>query len=386
MTHPQLSDAVEWLRRLVAFDTSPGNSNKPLVNMVSERLADSGIRGIQMDGGKDNTSFFATIGPESDGGVVLSGHTDVVSVADQKWTASPFELAQRDGKLFARGSCDMKGFLSCALAMAPVFASAKLTKPVHLAFSRDEEIACAGSEDMLKLISQTGMRPAMALIGEPTLMKIVAGHKTGLTMRTVFRGSPAHSSMPSAGVSAIPYAARFVGYLESVERQMQSQADSASPFHPPHGTINVGTMHGGSALNILAEQCVLEWHYRGMPQDDIEEFQAAADAYLQNELLPEMKQNGHPADIVSERTSWYPGLSPDDSPALDMAKALTDETTTESVSFGTEAGYFQRDGIPAVVIGPGNIDQAHKPDEFIEASQLEKCLHFLTALQSKLAQ
>lgn len=384
--HPRLPAAVEWLRQLVAFDTTPPKSNKPLVAHIAARLRDeNGIDGAQTDGGEDKTTFFATVGPRTDGGAVLSGHTDVVEAAGQKWSSPPFALRESGGKLFARGACDMKGFLACALASAPAFAAAPLKKPVHFAFSRDEEIACAGSEDMLEMIGRCGMRPGAAFIGEPTRMKIVAGHKTGLTMRTVFHGSPAHSSVPSAGVSAIPFAARFVAHLEDLERKMRDAADPASPFNPPYGTINVGTIHGGTALNIFAEHCALDWHYRGMPEDDMDGFAAAIDSYLQRTLLPEMRRGGHPADIGNARMSSYPGLSPDESSALSLAKTLAGETDYEVVSFGTEAGYFQRAGIPAVVIGPGDINQAHKPDEFVEKTQLSECLFFLEKLCAHLS-
>ena len=384
-THPLLSAAEEWLRQLVAFDTTPPQSNKAMVAHIAARLQnENGVHGKQMDGGENKTSFFATIGPQTSGGAMLSGHTDVVAVDGQQWSSSPFALRESGGKLFARGACDMKGFLSCALASAPSFVSAPLKKPVHLAFSRDEEIACAGSEDMLEMIRRSGMRPAAAFVGEPTRMKIVAGHKTGLTMRTEFRGHPAHSSDPSAGVSAVPYAAKFVSYLESAEQKMRLAADPDSPFRPPYGTINVGIIRGGTALNIFAEKCVLDWHYRGMPEDDMEKFAADANEYLQTELLPEMRRGGHPAEIVNAKMSSYPGLSPEESEAFAIAKSLTGETRGDVVSFGTEAGYFQRDGIPSVVIGPGDIAQAHKPDEFIEKAQLAECLHFLDGLRAHL--
>lgn len=384
--HPRLESAVEWLRELVAFDTTPPQSNKALVAHIAARLRnENGIDGAMLDGGEDKTSFLAAVGPKTDGGVVLSGHTDVVSTDGQEWSSPPFSLREADGKLFARGACDMKGFLACVLAAAPDFAAADLKKPVHFAFSRDEEIACAGSQDMLRLIRESGMRPGAAIIGEPTRMKIVAGHKTGLTMRTVFRGSPAHSSVPAAGVSAIPFAARFVCHLRDWEDEMRANADSASPFAPPYGTINVGMIEGGTALNIFAERCTLHWHYRGMPGDDTDAFADATDDYLQNTLLPEMRRGGHPADIVNTRTSFYPGLTPEESEALSLARALSGETGYEVVSFGTEAGYFQKDGIPAVVIGPGDIAQAHKPDEFVEKTQLSECLLFLEKLRARLS-
>ncbi|MGI9307326.1 MAG: acetylornithine deacetylase [Gammaproteobacteria bacterium] len=390
MTHPRLPAAVEWLQQLAAFDTTPAKSNKPMVAHIARRLREeNGICGAQKDGGEYKTTFLARIGPDAPGGVALSGHTDVVDVAGQNWTLPPFELTEKDGRLHARGACDMKGFLACALAMAPVFAAAPLKKPAFLAFSRDEEIACAGSEDMLQMFAECNNRPESAIVGEPTRMQTVAGHKTGLTFRTIFYGSAAHSSMPAAGISAIPFAARFVSYLQSLENKMAENAASGaasnSPFTPPYGTINVGTIRGGTALNIFAAQCEMEWHYRGMPEDSLEEFAAAADAYLQKTLLPEMLAGGHPADIINKQLSSYPGLLPEESPALRLVESLTGNAKREAVSFGTEAGHFQRGGIAAVVIGPGDIQQAHKPDEYIEIPQLAECLTFLEKLSAHLS-
>ena len=383
--HQRLEAATEWLRELTAFETVPGRSNKPMAARIAARLADEcSARVLQKDGGNDNTSLLAVIGPEVGGGVALSGHTDVVETAGQQWSASPFALAEKDGKLFARGACDMKGFLACALASAPMFAQAKLRRPILLAFSRDEEIACAGSEDMLALIAESGLKPSAAIVGEPTRMKIVAAHKTGLTMRTVFRGVAAHSSMPKAGVSAIPFAARFVSHLQDLESAMTARAESPSPFDPPHGTINVGTIRGGTALNIFAEECAMDWHYRGMPEDDMDAFAAGVDSFLQNELLPQMRQGGHAASIVNTRLSSYPGLIPRPSPALTLAEELTGDSGRRAVSFGTEAGHFQQHGIDAVVVGPGDINQAHKPDEYIEISQLEECLRFMDRLCARM--
>ena len=386
MTHPRLPAAVEWLRQLAAFNTIPANSNKPLVAHLARRLhEENGITGAQLPGGEDKVSFFTTIGPKTDGGIVLSGHTDVVDVIGQEWTTPPFAPVEKNDKLFARGACDMKGFLSCALAMAPVFVAAKLKKPVHFAFSRDEEIACAGTADMLAMIAASGMTPAAVLVGEPTQMQIVAGHKAGLTMHTCFYGTPAHSSTPAAGVSAIPFAVRFVAHLEHLESDMVAAADSASRFVPPHGTINVGVIKGGTALNILAAQCEMEWHYRGMPADDLDAFENAINDFLQNTLLPQMRASGHPANITNRRMAFYPGLEPAASPALQLAQTLTGSHRHAVVSFGTEAGHFQRAGIPAVVVGPGNISQAHKPDEYIELEQLSQCLYFLDKLCAHLA-
>ena len=386
MTHPRLSDAVEWLRQLVAFDTIPAHTNKPLIAHIARRLRDEhNIVGVELPGGADKVSFLATIGPSIGGGVALSGHTDVVDVVGQDWSASPFSLIEKDDKLYARGACDMKGFLACALAMTPVFAAAPLAKPIYLAFSRDEEIGCAGSEDMLQMFADCGRMPAAAIIGEPTRMQIVAGHKTGLTMKTEFLGSAAHSSRPAAGVSAVTFAVRFAAHLQQLEAEMKAAAVADSPFDPPHGTINVGIISGGTALNILAARCVMDWHYRGMPESDVDDFAAAIESYLQKTLLSEMRGGGHAADIISTRLSSYPGLVAQPSAALSLAQTLAPQARQEVASYGTEGGHFQRAGIPATVIGPGDIEQAHKPDEFIALEQLSQCLHFLDGLCAHLS-
>lgn len=264
---------------------------------------------------------------------------------------------------------------------------------MHLAFSRDEEIACAGTQDMLRMISDSGLKPAAAIIGEPTRMGIIAGHKSGLTMHTTFHGTAAHSSMPAAGVSTIPYAAQLISHLAQCEADMAANANTQSPFNPPHSTINVGTIHGGTALNIFAARCDLEWHFRGIPEDDMDQFAAAINDYLQNKLLPQMRASGHPADIENTRVSSYPGLVAEESAAVQLARQLiancnppSDDDKIEVVSFGTEAGYFQRAGIPSVVIGPGDIDQAHKPDEYIDITELDLCLQFMDNLCDYLQQ
>ena len=384
--HPHLSQAIEWLRQLVAFDTIPANDNKPLVAHIAARLRqEHNINSHQMAADNGKVSFLATIGPKVEGGIVLSGHTDVVDTAGQNWTSPPYELLEKNDNLYARGSCDMKGFLACALAMTPVFAAANLTRPIHLAFSRDEELGCAGSPDMIRMIGLHNLRPAIAIIGEPTLMQTIAGHKTGLAMKTEFFGSPAHSSMPDAGISAIPYAARLVLYLKDKEAANRAAADLSSPFNPPYGTANVGIIEGGVALNIFAEYCKVTWHYRGMPQENVDAFVADVEDFLQNTLLPDMRASGHPVDIINTRTSSYPGLLFGDSPAIALVESLTDNRERHVVSFGTEAGYFQQANIPAVVIGPGSIEQAHKPDEFIAIEQLSECLYFLDKIRAHLS-
>ena len=392
--HPKLPQAIEWLSQLVAFETISHRSNLDMMRHIEAELGRQGIAStLKLTQAGDKAGLLATIGPQVDGGVVLSGHTDVVDVAGQDWSTPPFQLSERDGRLYGRGSCDMKGFIACALAMVPVFQGAQLARPVHLAFSRDEEIGCLGCADILALIAEAKLKPEVAIIGEPTNMKTVVGHKAGMTACTRFKGVPGHSSMPSNGISAIPYAARFITHLNDwqeerrlhVDRDARRHGDEPE-FDPPYSTINVGTVQGGTALNIFAGDCEVNWHYRGMPGDNLDDLLAQVEDFLHNKLEPEMRATGQPAAIANEVKNTYPGLTPvADSPAQQLAAALTGDNSGQVVSFGTEAGHFQTAGIAAVVLGPGSIEQAHKPDEFIDIRQLSQCLHFLDRLAAKLA-
>lgn len=375
-----LDAAMEWLRRLVGFNTVSARSNKPLTDYVAERLQrELGVKCAQITAAGDKTTLLATFGPQADGGVVLSAHADVVPTAGQDWRSPPFELTRKGDRLYGRGTCDMKGFIACVLALAPQFQKARLKTPLHLALSRDEEIGCVGVPDVLRLIQDSGMRPAAALVGEPTAMRAVIGHKGSVAFKTKFRGRPAHGSTPADGVSAIQFAARFVTYLENLEAEMSANAPP-SAFEPPYGTINVGVINGGGALNIIPEHCELQWHYRPMPEEDLDAFNARINRFLQNELLPQMRRNGHPAGVVNTAESESPGLQARPSAATELVEKLTGEPARDIASIHTEAGQFQRAGLPAVVIGPGSISEAHKPNEFIEIAQMERCLRFLTNL------
>ena len=220
-----LDDAIRWLGELVAFDTISAHSNKPLIDYIERELrTQCGIEGVQLPTADGKSSYFATIGPRVDGGIVLSGHTDVVPVDGQDWATNPFEIVQKDGRIYGRGTCDMKGFIACVLALVPIFQKAPLKKPLHLAFSRDEEVGCAGADDILQLVADSGLKPSMALVGEPSNMQTIWGHKGGYTMKTTFRGTPAHSSLPATGVSTIPYAARFITYLEQLEKDLAEKS------------------------------------------------------------------------------------------------------------------------------------------------------------------
>lgn len=386
MAHPLLSETLALLSSLVAHNTDPTRSNQALVTEVETYLRECGLTAITApDESGEKISLLCRIGPETDGGIVLSGHTDVVSVEGQHWQTPPFALNERDGCYYARGACDMKGFIACVLAQAPHFAAAKLNKPVYIALSRDEEIGSVGMPQMLDMVGQSGTAPAAAIVGEPTQMKIVAGHKAGYEMLTIFTGAEAHSSMPAAGSSANVPAARFIVFLEELSEAMTKQPVADSLFNPPYGTINIGIVRGGTAKNIIAGKCVVDWHYRSLPHEDPEVIIEKARRYAAEVLLPQMRAGGHQAAIEVVTESSYPGLTPDEnSPALQLARQLTGEADYQVVSFGADSGHWQRGGIPAVLVGPGSIEQAHKPDEFITADQLSRCLVFLDNLREYL--
>ena len=388
MSHPLLSNTVSLLTTLTSFNTESELSNLELVRHVDGYLRDAGIKTtIKKDDSGDKASLLAVMGPANDGGVVLSGHTDVVSVRGQHWQTPPFELSEKDGRLHARGACDMKGFIACVLAQAPAFAAATLKKPALIALSRDEEIGSVGMPDMLALIRESGLSPAAAVVGEPTRMRVVAGHKSGFEMRTIFTGIAAHSSTPDDGVSATVPAARFVVFLADLSARMAATPTVESPFNPPYGIINIGIIRGGNARNIIADRCEVQWHYRPLPQDDAAAVVAEAQRHAEKVLLPMMRGGGHPAKVETVTDAAYPGLLPQpQSAAVLLAQQLLGEDGFSVAPYGADAGYFQQAGIPAVIVGPGDIAQAHKPDEFIAVDELERCLHFLDKLLAHLKQ
>ena len=384
-SHPRLRQAVSLLGDLVRMDTSQPRPTLPLIKYAVKKLRGAGADCRVMSGAKG--AIFATVGPRrAEGGVILSAHADVVDAAGQKWRTPPFAMTRDGDRFYGRGTCDMKGFVACVLASMPMFSAAKLKRPVHFALSSDEEIGSVGMPDVLKLMRESGAKPALAIVGEPTRMIPVAGHKAGYEMRTVFRGVAAHSSTPEDGVSAVAEAAKFAVFLEDLTARMGREAKGDSPFHPPHGIINVGIIRGGSARNIIAPECEMEWHYRPLPEDDAKGVLAEVEGYLA-EAEARMKAGGRhsEAGVENHTESSYPGLKVDlESPALKLAGRLLGREDWTTAPYGADAGYFQEAGIPAALTGPGDIAQAHKPDEFIEASELEKCLTFLEALRDEL--
>lgn len=375
--------ALDLVRDLIAFDTTSRGSNLALIDYAQALLEKVGARcrrSYSEDGGKAN--LFATLGPDGDGGFVLSGHTDVVPVDGQDWSSDPFKPEVRDGKLYGRGSCDMKGFVGTALALASDIAKAKLKRPIHFALSYDEEVGCVGVKGLLDDLKAQNLKPALAVIGEPTGMKIVGAHKGGAKLVTKCCGREHHSSGPEKGANAVMMAGEFVALLNSVWDELR--ADSDPRFDPPHSTVQATVIHGGTAVNILAREANVTWEYRCLPDRDPEKIIARVQQRAAAEILPKYQRRAPEAKFDTALHAHYPGLAMDeDSPAVRLARELTGANRVEAVAYGTEAGHFQSYGIPAVICGPGSIDQAHRPDEFCALSELEACENFLRKLIAK---
>ena len=376
-----IQSAVSILGDLVAFDTTSRNSNLQLVDYVEDFLDQRGILSLRVDhepGRKAN--LYATIGPEQPGGIVLSGHTDVVPVDGQSWSVDPFSLTKRDDRLYGRGTADMKGFLAVALASVDHFNSLKLERPIHLAFSCDEEVGCRGVRPLIQYLVQNLPQPAAVIVGEPTLMKVVNAHKTAVSFETEVMGYEAHSSAAHQGVNAIMVAAELVHELTTIARELKAGGLTTTGFDPPYTTVHVGTVAGGTARNIVPRRCSFLWETRLLPGDDADRVPQRLRAVAEK-LLPEMRAVSPECSITTRISNLVPGLEPQaGSPAESLALHLAQENGTGAVSYATEAGLFQQAGIASIICGPGSIEHAHKPDEFIAASEIEACLAFMKRL------
>ena len=381
-----LARTVEILEKLIAFPTISPDSNLEMIAFMADHLGQLGARVNTFTspcGTKAN--LFATLGPEGDGGIVLSGHSDVVPVAEQDWTSDPFTLAQRDGLLFGRGTCDMKGFIAATLAMAEDYAALDLTRPVHFAFTHDEETGCIGAQALVEELKAQGLKPAIAIIGEPTEMRIIEGHKGCCEYTTRFTGLEGHGSQPARGVNAAEYAVRYVTKLMELRHDLMARSPKDSRFEPPYTTVNIGRIAGGVAHNVIVGKAEVEWEFRPVQDSDYTFVHAELDAYTNDVLLPAMRAVHPAAHIEVETMGEVAGLMPmEDNEARDLCAALTGGNGVDVVAFGTEAGLFQSLGMSAVVCGPGSIEQAHKPDEFIAPDQLQACLAMLQGLSKKL--
>jgi acetylornithine deacetylase len=378
----RVNSAVAVLDRLIAFESLPGQPNLDFIGYIRDYLASHGIESfLSLDDSGTRANLHAWIGPDVDGGVVLNGHTDVVPVDGQAWTSDPFQLTRRDGRLYGRGTVDMKGFLACMLAAVPHFQAQPLTRPVHLTFCYDEEIGGIGAPHLVAQIAAQGLRPAAAVIGEPTEFRIVSGHKGGFEMRTEIVGLAGHAADPRKGVNAIFFAGRFIAKLEEMAGQLAAEARDRSAFDPPYSTINVGTLHGGTARNVIAGHCVIDWELRPIPGEDGHAIVAEIDRFAREELLPEMRALAPQASILTVEHAIVPPLDPADaSAAVALISEITGINATECVSFGTDAGHFCQGGISTAVFGPGSITRAHRPDEYIEERELAACLAFFDNL------
>ncbi|SDI62560.1 acetylornithine deacetylase [Lutimaribacter saemankumensis] len=373
---------VDILGDLIAFPTVSADSNLELIAYLANRLGDVGAHvQVMTDESGHKANLFATIGPETDGGIVFSGHSDVVPAEEQGWSADPFEMVARDGNFYGRGTCDMKGFIAAAMAMAPRLAEVRLRRPVHFAFTYDEEVGCLGAQHLVRELAQTGLRPATAIIGEPTMMRIIEGHKGCCEYTTRFHGLEGHGSAPDRGVSAVEYAARYIMRLLELREDLKPRAPAGSRFDPPWSTLQVGRIHGGVAHNVIAGDAEVEWELRPVQASDKSYVTEEIARYANEVLLPAMRAVHPEATIATEVIGDVQGLEPaTENEARDIIQRLTGQNGADVVAFGTEAGLFQSLGMSAVVCGPGSIEQAHRADEFVSADQLRQCVDMLEKL------
>jgi acetylornithine deacetylase len=371
------------LSDLVGFDTVSDRSNLPLIAYIENYLAGFGITGRRLlDATGQKASLWVTIGPQDRPGIVLSGHTDVVPVERQPWTGDPFKMAERDGRYYGRGTTDMKGFVAVCLAMVPEIRSADLKMPIHLAISYDEEVGCVGVRPMLREIGKAPVKALGCFVGEPTQMQIIIGHKGKHGVRATFRGKSCHSSIAPQGVNAVEYAAELITEVRRRADRLANEGARDELYDVAHTTLLTSIAQGGTALNIVPDECVLEFEARGLGMHESKEVTDAIVAWAKAEIEPRMRKRDPGCGIAFEEILEYPALDmKPDHPLVALAKQLSGRNSHGKVSFGTEASLFvDMAGIPTVVIGPGSIEQAHKPDEFIEIAELAKCAGFIERL------
>jgi acetylornithine deacetylase len=361
------------LARLIAFPSVSTSSNLDLIHFCRNWLESHGVESnLIMNPEGDKANLFATIGPRVEGGVVLSGHTDVVPVEGQVWSSDPWTLTERNGRLYGRGATDMKGFDALVLALVPDMVQAPLRRPVHIALSYDEEIACRGAPSMVRAMAETIPTPSAVVVGEPTRHAVVTGHKASVQLRTQVTGHAVHSSRIDQGVSAVMNAARLITWHEDSMEENKRRIDPANPFEPPYTTLHCGMMAGGSAANIVSSSAWFFSDIRAIPTESPEEYLDRYGAYIREVIEPRMKAVIPEAGIAVEVIAEVPGLRPEtDGAAERLMRRLTGDNGSHVVSYGTEAGIFQKVGWSTVVCGPGDIDQAHQPDEYIEISEFE---------------
>ncbi|NIG33983.1 acetylornithine deacetylase [Pantoea sp. ICBG 828] len=370
------------LEHLVAFDTTSRESNLALIDFCWRYLSGLGVTcELMHNAERSKANLYARLGPAGSGGVMLSGHSDVVPVDGQTWTVPPFALTERDGKLYGRGTADMKGFLACMLAAVPHFLAQPLRQPLHLAISYDEEVGCLGVRSLVEALAQRSDRPAICLIGEPTELRPVLGHKGKLAMRCEVQGAACHSAYAPQGVNAIEYAAKLIQRLTVIGERLAAPERQDARFDPPFTTVQTGVIHGGRALNIVPDACSFDFEVRTLPQEDAQQVAEELVAYAQQTLEPQMRAVQPASAIRFSPLSAYPGLdTAAHSAAAQLIARLSGSDSFGTVAFGTEGGLFAAAGIPCVVCGPGSMEQGHKPDEFITLAQLDACDSLLRRL------
>ncbi len=372
----------DLLADLIAFDTTSRESNLALIDYVRAYLAGLGIDSeLLFNAERSKANLYARIGPAGTGGVMLSGHSDVVPVDGQTWTLPAFALSERDGRLYGRGTADMKGFIACVLAALPRFLDAPLRLPLHIAISYDEEVGCLGVRSLVERLRASPERPAICLIGEPTEMRPVLGHKGKLAMRCEVHGAACHSAYAPQGVNAIEYAAKLIGRLGEIGERLTAPEHHDSRFDPPYSTVQTGVIQGGRALNIVPAECRFDFEMRALPADDPQQVAAELRDYAERELLPRMRAVSAASDIRFSELSSYPGLLTDAaSDAARLLALIAEREDFTTVAFGTEGGLFDEAGVATVVCGPGSMEQGHKPDEFVSLDQLARCDAMLARL------
>jgi acetylornithine deacetylase len=377
-----VQSSKDILSALVSFDTVSRNSNLDLIAWVEGYLDKLGVKHQRVyDETGQKSNLWATLGPKDAPGFILSGHTDVVPVDDQNWTDSPFKLTERDGKLYGRGSTDMKGYVACCLAAVPDMLKANLKRPLHLAFSYDEEVGCWGVRRMIPKIVEGAAKPIACFVGEPTGMDVVIGHKGKRSIKVIVRGRTCHSSLAPLGVNAVEYAARVIAKIRDIGDRLAKDGARDGLYDVPFSTAHTGYLHGGTALNIVPDIATFEFEFRVLPADNSDTFMKEVVDYAKNVLEPEMKAVAPEAGFEFQDRGEFAGLDTSaEAEVTLLTKHLTGRNSHSKVAYGTEGGLFSQAGIPTVVCGPGSIDQAHKADEWIAISELEKCGKFIDRL------
>ncbi|MDE0994913.1 MAG: acetylornithine deacetylase [Rhodospirillales bacterium] len=383
MTDPKVLQLIE---KLISYDTTSRNSNLDIIKFIEDYLAGHGVKStLVYNEGEGKANLYATLGDQTKSGIMLSGHTDVVPVDGQDWDTDPFKVIQKDGKLFGRGTSDMKSFIALVLAYVPKFLERGLDTPIHLAFSYDEEIGCIGVRRMIDMINTLPVKPRMAIVGEPTSMGVIVGHKGKRSYKAHIRGLETHSSLAPQGVNAIEYAAEMIAHLKSMARRITEHGPHDELYDVSHTTVHTGVINGGTALNIVPKDCHFEFEFRYVGDDDPDAIEAEIRKFAAQSLEPHMRKISRDTGIDITCSNDMPGLDLNaDEEVVTFVKALAGKNDHSKVAFGTEAGLFHtRAGVPTVVCGPGSIEQAHKPNEFIELSQLDEATIFMDRLMDK---